>query len=78
MALCLELQDLRKELFSSSLGSSKWLISIVGSKYYGTIKKIAKYMKLGMTIRRFLRWGRGLEVFYFSFLYQWSPFMQSI
>jgi hypothetical protein len=37
-----------KELFS---GTSDWLVSIMGSKDYGTIRKIIKYIKLGVTHR---------------------------
>ena len=55
MALCPELQDLRKDLFFVNVGTSEWLVSVMGSKNYGTIRMIAKYIKLGMSHRdRFL------------------------
>jgi hypothetical protein len=51
---------LRTELFFGNVGIREWLASIMGSKDYGTIRKISKYIKKGITHRELFVRGRGV------------------
>ena len=62
MALCPKLQDLRKLSLFGNVRKSKWLTLIMGLKDYGTMRKIAKYIKSGMIHRgRFSARGATCE-----------------